>query len=53
MIPGEYFFDGPDLELNAGRPVVTLSVNNTGTGRSRSVPTTTSSRSTRPWSSTG
>ena len=30
MIPGEYFFDGPDLELNAGRPVVTLSVNNTG-----------------------
>ena len=30
MIPGEYFLDGPDLELNAGRPVVTLSVNNTG-----------------------
>jgi urease beta subunit len=30
MIPGEYFFDGGDLELNAGRPVVTLSVNNTG-----------------------
>ncbi len=30
MIPGEYLFDGPDLELNAGRPVVTLSVNNTG-----------------------
>jgi urease beta subunit len=30
MIPGEYFFDGPDLELNAGRPVVTLKVNNTG-----------------------
>jgi urease subunit beta len=30
MIPGEYFFYGPDLELNAGRPVVTLSVNNTG-----------------------
>ena len=30
MIPGEYFFDGPDLELNAGRPVVKLSVNNTG-----------------------
>ena len=30
MIPGEYFFDGPDLELNAGRPVVTLTVNNTG-----------------------
>ncbi len=23
MIPGEYFFDGPDIELNAGRPVVT------------------------------
>lgn len=30
MIPGEYLFDGPDLELNAGRPVTTLSVNNTG-----------------------
>src|SRR5262245_3837838 len=30
MIPGEYIFDGPDLELNAGRPVVTLKVNNTG-----------------------
>jgi urease beta subunit len=30
MVPGEYFFDGPDLELNANRPVVTLSVNNTG-----------------------
>jgi len=30
MIPGEYFFDGKDLELNAGRPVVTLTVNNTG-----------------------
>jgi hypothetical protein len=32
MIPGEYLIDGPDLELNAGRPVVTL------TGRSRLVP---------------
>jgi urease beta subunit len=30
MIPGEYFFDGPDLELNPGRAVVTLTVNNTG-----------------------
>jgi urease beta subunit len=30
MIPGEYIFDGPELELNAGRPVITLSVNNTG-----------------------
>ena len=30
MIPGEYIFDGPDLELNAGMTVVTLSVNNTG-----------------------
>jgi urease beta subunit len=30
VIPGEYLFDGPDLELNAGRPTVTLSVNNTG-----------------------
>jgi urease subunit beta len=30
MIPGEYILDGGPLELNAGRPVVTLSVNNTG-----------------------
>ena len=30
MIPGEYFFDGPDLELNADRPVTKLKVNNTG-----------------------
>jgi urease subunit beta len=30
MIPGEYLFDGTDIELNAGRPVVTLKVNNTG-----------------------
>jgi urease subunit beta len=30
MIPGEYIIDGPDLELNAGLAVVTLSVNNTG-----------------------
>ena len=30
MTPGEYFFDGPELELNAGRPTVTLEVNNTG-----------------------
>ena len=30
MKPGEYIIDGPDLELNAGRPVVTISVNNTG-----------------------
>ncbi len=30
MTPGELYFDGPDLELNAGRPTVTLEVNNTG-----------------------
>ena len=30
MIPGETLFDGPALELNAGRPTCTLSVNNTG-----------------------
>ena len=30
MIPGEYLFDGPLLELNAGRETVTLEVNNTG-----------------------
>jgi urease beta subunit len=30
MIPGEYLFDGPDLEVNAGRPTVKLSVKNTG-----------------------
>ena len=30
MIPGEYFFDGEPLELNAGRRTHTLQVNNTG-----------------------
>src|SRR5947209_402141 len=30
MIPGEYIFDGPPLELNAGRPSITLEINNTG-----------------------
>lgn len=30
MVPGEYIFDGPDLVLNPDRPVVKLSVNNTG-----------------------
>ena len=30
MIPGEYLCDGPDIELNAGRPVTALPVNNTG-----------------------
>src|SRR5439155_24567691 len=30
MIPGEYFFDGDPIELNAGRPTATLEVNNTG-----------------------
>jgi urease beta subunit len=30
MIPGEYLFDGPPLELNAGRETVTLDINNTG-----------------------
>jgi urease subunit beta len=30
MTPGEYFFDGPPLELNAGRATATISVNNTG-----------------------
>jgi urease subunit beta len=30
MTPGEYYFDGPPLELNAGRPTCILKVNNTG-----------------------
>src|SRR4051794_34072538 len=30
MIPGEYFFDGPDLTFNEGRETATLDVNNTG-----------------------
>jgi urease beta subunit len=30
MVPGEYLFDGGPVELNAGRPTVSLSVNNTG-----------------------
>jgi len=30
MIPGEYIFDGEDLELNANCTAITISVNNTG-----------------------
>ena len=30
MVPGEYILDGPEIELNPGRPVVTVTVNNTG-----------------------
>lgn len=30
MNPGEYFFDGEPIELNAGRRTCTLQVNNTG-----------------------
>src|SRR5207237_2658387 len=30
MIPGELFFDGAPLELNAGRETRTVQVNNTG-----------------------
>jgi urease beta subunit len=30
MIPGEYFLDGQEIELNAGRAPVAVSVNNTG-----------------------
>ena len=30
MIPGEYLLDGPEIEINPGRPAVTLEVKNTG-----------------------
>jgi urease subunit beta len=30
MIPGEYILDGPEIEINPGRPTVTLKVKNTG-----------------------
>ena len=30
MIPGEYFFDGEPVELNAGRSPIAIEVNNTG-----------------------
>ena len=30
MIPGEYFIDGPDLDLNPGRRGITLVVENSG-----------------------
>jgi len=30
MVPGEYLLDGEVVELNAGRPVVSIAVNNTG-----------------------
>lgn len=30
MIPGEYYHDGPDIEVNPGRDTVKLKVTNTG-----------------------
>jgi urease subunit beta len=30
MVPGEYLFDGKEIELNAGRPTLTVKVANTG-----------------------
>lgn len=30
MIPGEYLLDGPDIEINVGKPTVTIQVNNSG-----------------------
>ena len=30
MTPGEFLCDGPDLELNAGRPAIAIEVTNTG-----------------------
>src|SRR5213596_650809 len=30
MIPGEYFLDGPPIELNVDRPSSALEINNTG-----------------------
>jgi len=30
MIPGEYFLEGPAIELNADRTAITLEINNTG-----------------------
>jgi urease beta subunit len=30
MKPGEYYHDGPDVEVNPGRPTVKLKVTNTG-----------------------
>jgi len=30
MVPGEYLLDGNEIELNKGRTVVTIKVNNTG-----------------------
>ncbi len=53
MIPGEYDIQPGDIELNAGRRTLALSVANTGDRyRSRSARTTTSSRSTTPSPST-
>jgi urease subunit beta len=30
MIPGEYFLDGPPIELNADRTAIAVKINNTG-----------------------
>lgn len=52
MIPGEYDIQPGDIELNAGRRTLALSVANTGDRPIRSARTTTSSRSTTPSPST-
>ncbi len=30
MIPGEFLTEGPDIDINVGRPTITLEVSNTG-----------------------
>ena len=47
MIPGELFIKDGEIELNAGRKTVTLTVAILATGRSRSARITISSRPTR------
>lgn len=52
MIPGEYQIQDGEIELNAGRRTLTLSVANTGDRPIQSARTSTSSRPTTPWPST-
>jgi hypothetical protein len=52
MTPGELITDAGDHALNAGRRTLTVVVQNTATGRSRSARTTTSPRPTARCSST-
>ena len=53
LIPGELLPEPGELELNAGRPVTTLSVSNSGDRPVQVAPISISPKPTPPCSSTG